>query len=390
MSLMPKSLRKWQELALASWRNAGRRGIVAVVTGGGKTFFALNCLKEYRSSVPAATALIVVPTDALLDQWLEEITSFFGLSLDEIIVLNTRKKIQLSRIHIGVINTVAKIAENPPHFPVFIIVDECHKAASPIFREIFKISSNASLGLSATPERPYDSGLEDVLVPNLGNVLFKYTYKEAKEDGVIVPFSLKNIVFEFDADEQQRYNNLTRSIQISIEKHGIDTKETIRLLLKRARFSNLSLSRVKITLRLVAKHRLSRILIFHEDIGACDLIYRALNENKIKVGLYHSKMTLKDRVITLANYRKGLINVLVSCRALDEGFNVPETEIGIIAASTATHRQRVQRLGRVLRPSPGKDKAIIYSIVASPPEIRRLAQEAESLDGIADIDWIKA
>jgi superfamily II DNA or RNA helicase len=80
----------------------------------------------------------------------------------------------------------------------------------------------------------------------------------------------------------------------------------------------------------------------------------------------------------------------VSCRALDEGFNVPESEIGIIAASTATHRQRIQRLGRVLRPAPNKERAIIYSIVASVPEIRRLAAEAEDLKEIAEIEWSRA
>lgn len=99
---------------------------------------------------------------------------------------------------------------------------------------------------------------------------------------------------------------------------------------------------------------------------------------------------MSDRVRTLLEYRQGRIQVLVSCRALDEGFNVPETEIGIIAASTATHRQRVQRLGRILRPAGNKDHAIIYSIVAAAPEIRRLAKEAEDLEEIAEVTWVKA
>jgi hypothetical protein len=59
-------------------------------------------------------------------------------------------------------------------------------------------------------------------------------------------------------------------------------------------------------------------------------------------------------------------------RALDEGFNVPETEVGIIATSTATPRQRIQRLGRVLRPTEGKNGATVYTLVATEPEIQRL------------------
>ncbi|MGI0015910.1 MAG: DEAD/DEAH box helicase, partial [Nitrososphaera sp.] len=164
----------------------------------------------------------------------------------------------------------------------------------------------------------------------------------------------------------------------------------IMLLLKRSRISNLSFSRIKITLKLVAQNRNRRILIFHEDIRACELICRVLVENGISAGIYHSKRSQVERVQTLSDYRKGKVRVLVTCRALDEGFNVPETEIGIIAASTATYRQRIQRLGRVLRPTRGKTSADIYSLVASVPEIRRLAEEATDLDGLVDVIWSRA
>ncbi len=80
----------------------------------------------------------------------------------------------------------------------------------------------------------------------------------------------------------------------------------------------------------------------------------------------------------------------MTCRALDEGFNVPETEVGIIAASTATNRQRIQRLGRVLRPAKGKDRALIYTLVATEPEIKRLQQEEENLEGVAEVTWTRA
>jgi superfamily II DNA or RNA helicase len=39
-------MRLWQSEALTAWRNAGDRGVVAVVTGGGKTWFALACVLD--------------------------------------------------------------------------------------------------------------------------------------------------------------------------------------------------------------------------------------------------------------------------------------------------------------------------------------------------------
>lgn len=385
-----RPLRRWQAKAFSAWKSRGRRGIVAVVTGGGKTVFALHCLREYRTTVPAATALIVVPTAALLDQWLEEAINYFDIPLREISILSGKKRIRQSRINIGVINTVAQLAEHPPEEPVFLIVDECHKAGSPVFQQIFQIPSDASLGLSATPERPYDNAFHDVLVPHLGEVLFSYTYKEALEDGVIVPFTLNNVVFDFEPEEQEKYNKLTKGIQLAIKKYGPESEEAIALMLKRSRLSNISLSRVRITLKIVARHPEKQILIFHEDIDACNLIYSVLKENNVSTGVYHSKIGLEERVSTLRSFRAGRIKVLVTCRALDEGFNVPETELGIIAASTATYRQRVQRLGRILRPSPGKSQAEIFSIVASVPEIRRLAEEAKDMEGIAEVKWTRA
>lgn len=382
-----RQLRKWQEAAFTSWRAAGRRGIAAVVTGGGKTIFALHCLNEYRQNVPAATAVIVVPTTALLDQWLEEVLEFYDLTIRQVVVLGGKRNIQRGKINIGVINTVAKLAEAPPKEDVFLIVDECHKAASEVFRQIFSIHTDASLGLSATPERPYDMGYEEILLPNLGPLIASYTYKEALADKVIVPFRLINVVFDFEPDEQESYNKLTQKILFSIKKFGVESEEAVALMLKRARISNASMVRVRLALRIIARNQGKKILVFHEDIDACDLIALVLKENGVAAAVYHSRMNFPDRLKALGDYRKGRVNVLVTCRALDEGFNVPETEIGIIAASTATYRQRVQRLGRVLRPSPGKAEAEIYSLVAAVPEIKRLAEESQDLEGIAEVQW---
>src|SRR5690606_2768103 len=123
---------------------------------------------------------------------------------------------------------------------------------------------------------------------------------------------------------------------------------------------------------------------------ACNLIHQVLVDNNVKAGVYHSKLTMRGRVQMLTAYRRGDIDVLVTCRALDEGFNVPETQIGIVAASTATRRQRIQRLGRVLRPASGKDGATIYTLVATEPEVARLKQEEEDLEGVALATWSRA
>lgn len=357
-----------------------------MVTGGGKTFLALTCIDRIR---PTAT-LIIVPTTALLDQWWEEAANFFDLELDEINIVSGSLRFRLGAINIAVLNTAAKLAERIQQHKCFLIVDECHKAASEQFRASLRINTIATLGLSATPERPYDEGLRDVLVPALGSVIFTYDYADALRDGVIVPFDVKNVVFELEHDRQVEYDKLSKAIARSISQHGADADETIALFLKRSRVLNLSINRIRLALKLVGANRGKRTLIFHEDIEACELIHGVLAENEIKSGVYHSKMALRAKASVLSRYRKGEIDVLVTCRALDEGFNVPETEIGIIAASTATRRQRIQRLGRVVRPAQGKERASIYTLVATGPEIERLKEEEGRLDGVAAVTWSRA
>lgn len=384
---MPKlAPRAWQIEALENWSEAGYRGIVSVVTGGGKTVFALSCVDRLR---PSAT-LIVVPTTALLEQWWVEAAAYFDLNLDEINVVGKTLKFRLGTINIAVLNTAAKLAGKMERFKPFLIADECHKAAAEHFRTILQINTVASLGLSATPERPYDEGLHEVLIPALGPLIFEYNYADALRDGVIVPFQLRNIIFELEDDRQAEYDKISKAIARSIQRFGGDAEETISLFLKRARVLNLSLERIRLALKLVAANKGKRILVFHEDIEACNLIHGVLAGNGIKVGVYHSRLTLRARATMLGRYRSGIFDVLVTCRALDEGFNVPETEVGIIAASTATRRQRIQRLGRVLRPASGKEGATVYTLVATGPEIKRLKDEEQELDGVAKATWSRA
>ncbi len=381
---MPKlQPRAWQIEALAEWTQAGNRGIVSVVTGGGKTVFALSCIDRLKPEC----SLIVVPTTALLEQWWEEAASYFDLDLDEVNIISGRGKLRSGTINIAVLNTAVKLVGRPSEVRPFLIVDECHKAASETFRAILDLPKCASLGLSATPERQYDDGLNQVLIPALGPIIFEYDYRAALRDGVIVPFELRNLVFEMEPERQVEYDKLTKSIATSISRHGAESEQTVALYLKRARVLNLSLNRIRIALKLIASNRGKRTLVFHEDVEACELIHSILTDNGVKAGIYHSRMTAKARVAILASFRQGQLEVLVTCRALDEGFNVPETELGIIAASTATSRQRIQRLGRVVRPAKGKGAAVVYTLAATGPEVQRLKDEEARLEGVATVTW---
>jgi superfamily II DNA or RNA helicase len=66
-------------------------------------------------------------------------------------------------------------------------------------------------------------------------------------------------------------------------------------------------------------------------------------------------------------FAAGIVQCLVAIRCLDEGVDIPETRRAFLLASSTNPRQFIQRRGRVLRRSPGKDVAEIYDFIVQPP-----------------------
>ena len=105
------------------------------------------------------------------------------------------------------------------------------------------------------------------------------------------------------------------------------------------------------------------------------------------MAVYHSRLAASFRRRNLDCFKDGQFDLLVTCRALDEGLNVPDAGTAVIAASTSSTRQRIQRLGRVLRPAPGKNRADVATLFATPAEEEFLRLEAASLADVAETNW---
>jgi superfamily II DNA or RNA helicase len=387
--------RQWQTDALVCWRANDQRGIVRVVTGGGKTLFALQCALDVMSRDPNLRVGVVVPSVALLDQWYVDLQEELEAAPEEIHVVRTGARPNpQTRFHLAVINTARTQGVGlPPELPGMLVVDECHRAGAVQNREALKGSFVATLGLSATPEREYDAALTEVLIPRLGPIVFEYSYVAAAADGVIAPFGLINIEVPLTSEESDRYDKVSRQVSTAwraFNEGKVDETRVKILLRRRALLSAKARRRVPVAVSLADAHRGARIVIFHEGIAEAEEIAALLRQRNHNVTLYHSKISPAMRRDNLRLFRKGRFQILVSCRALDEGMNVPETEIGIIASSTASTRQRIQRLGRVLRPAPGKETATVYTLFATKVEEERLRTEAASLVGTADVSWRRA
>lgn len=386
--------RDWQRTAFDNWA-ASCRGIVSVVTGGGKTVFAEMCVLHFFEKFPAGQVLIIVPTAALLDQWFASLQEELNVDAKNITQLGGGERPRrAAAITIAIVNSARRLEGKwgLSESPKMLVVDECHRLGSPENAKALAGEYLATLGLSATPERQYDDGFSEHIAPALGPIIYEYDYVSAHADGVIAPFALNNVEVSMLEDEQARYDALTKRIRTAIAREGRDGEAEAsdhlkRLLQQRAAVSATATMRIPVAVRLVEQHRGERAIVFHERTEAADRIYSLLRDRGHSATIYHAGIGSAIRRENLRLFRRGVHDVLVCCRALDEGMNVPETSVAVIASSTASNRQRIQRLGRILRPAPGKEFATVYTLYASPEERKRLLQEAANLREVTSITW---
>ena len=139
--------RQWQREALNAWTSEFR-GVVSVVTGAGKTFFAMQCMLAVWHASPLTKVLVVVPTVALMDQWRVALRDELKLKDDDIDLIGGGvRRLANSRVTVGVLNSVRRIAHDLTEQGAwFLIVDECHRAASPTNRKILESELHRHIG----------------------------------------------------------------------------------------------------------------------------------------------------------------------------------------------------------------------------------------------------
>lgn len=380
------ALRTWQVAALARWNESGCRGIFEIATGGGKTMFALAAREGFIASHPGTKTVVVVPTNALLDQWYVEIVDGLGVPETDVRILRGKDLRPSSPVNLVVVNTARRFADlTVPIEPVLLIVDECHRAGSPENAKALQIPAAAAVGLSATPERDFDDGLVEYLVPRLGPILYRYNLADAIADGVLSGLSLVYVKIPLLNSEQEEYDRLSRRIAAAAQ--SADAERIESLLRARSRLYNNAFYRLPVARALLQQRQGRRGLVFLESIQAAEDLHRELEADGHSVCVYHSKMSEGMRRSNLRLFRRGAYDLLITCRALDEGFNVPEAELAVVVAGTASKRQRTQRVGRVLRTIAGKELGEVVTLYATPVEEKRLEQEAEDLGLVSQTKW---
>ena len=422
-------LYRWQKNALAAWLGHGSRGIVQAATGTGKTALALAAVDELLQKHPHLAVYVVVPTIPLARQWYEAIQRHMhSEELRPGFVGDGVQDVKDRRVVIYIINSARTALafrarkELALGHPLLLICDECHHLQSRQNRRVFDFLTSEikesgryfSLGLSATP---LDTNHDEVLTEALGDVIFRYEVNRASRDGVLSPFVVCEISAGFQGKEMARYQQLSLAVRMNYallvkarpDLKGLPRERFMREVSRMAEAAAMNpmnpaaafliATYDRIQLVRLAEGRLvccmalldrlpdsHRILIFCERVTQAERIVRLIRRQWGNVcGIYHSKMNRDARTRVLRGFREHEFRILVSCRCLDEGLDVPDADTAIVVSSSSVSRQRIQRLGRILRRSPGKSAACLYYLY-----IRESAEDRAYLPGLEDMETFSA
>ncbi|MEM0083191.1 MAG: DEAD/DEAH box helicase family protein [Candidatus Nezhaarchaeales archaeon] len=367
-----KPLRIYQEEAVEAWMRAGKRGIIVLPTGTGKTLIAIKIIALLNEPT-----MVIVPTLELLEQWRLEISKSLNVNVG-IVGKGLR---ELSFVTVSTYNSAYIHAEELGDKFKLLVFDEVHHLAGENFRQIALLSAAPyRLGLTATFER--EDGKHVDLLDLVGDVVYKKSVYEMKSKH-LADFDLVRIYVELTDEERRKFEHLYSMYKDFLERKNWRLKslqdfkrlimmsglsrEARRALIawRNARLLILnSVSKLEILRDLLRKHQGDRILIFTE----LNKVVKKVSKMLLIPAITY-KTNSNERTMVLELFKKGIYKAVVTSKVLEEGIDVPDANVAIVLSGTASRRSFIQRLGRILRPMPGK-KAVLYEVVVKgTPEV---------------------
>jgi superfamily II DNA or RNA helicase len=413
--------RDYQVNAYSNWVQNSYRGIFAMATGTGKTITSLNCVLENYKRVGYYQALILVPTISLVEQWNLECQKFnFKENVIKVYSLNNWQE-ELSRLetlkilgqkfsfiviatYSSFISKSFQLNFKALNAETILIADECHNLGSNrVLSTLDSFHLEKRIGLSATPERQYQEDINNKIRVFFGersdsDYTFSYSMYQAIKvmPRALCPYKYYPKLVRLTNSEFEKYVSYTKRI-VSFRPSNDEEREIFnRLCIARQRIIHKAENKLtvfksilqdeyakrkslKYTLIYVAEglaegeaeFNPSKSDILNEtdaDINLLNTFTKVIGElfSDVSVRQFTGRTSSDERREILKSFSQGNLQVITSMKCLDEGIDVPRSELAIFCSSTGNPRQFIQRRGRVLRLAEGKDEAVIYDLVVIP------------------------
>ena len=375
---------KEQRKALNAWAKQGFVGSVIAGTGFGKSrvgVLAVDYILKQESRSNQKAALILVPTVQLQDQFIEEFDKW-GVSSDDVEIMCYQSAYKLIGQHYDI-----------------VICDEIHLGLSNEYRKFFKNNIyDALLCMTATP--PEELEYKDLL-EKIAPIAYKITLDKCVQLGIVSPYNITCVPVTLTTDEKIAYKKANNSfVQWKYQLGQFDAFESAQMIMAnknatpgdkqkavmfykaiRMRKQIVDFAQNKITKfqEIHSNNTKKRILVFS---GANDFTDKLCDSIAPDGMSYHSKKTKKQKELALESFKNGSINVLCSTKALNQGFDIPDANMGIICGITSKSLSMIQRVGRLVRFQENKVGEIIILYIADSQEEKWLKQAVKSLNNV--------
>lgn len=377
-------LRPYQDEAIAAWFDHGCRGLFEMATGTGKTITALAASARLFAREGRLAVIIAVPYQHLVDQWQQEAAAF-GYKP---ILAYQSKRSWLDRLNheiiefnggyrpfISVIVTHSTFIS--PDFqgsiarldaPTLIIADEAHHLGAERSRQHYPKQIPYRLALSATPDRWFDDAGTVALRAYFGETVFAFTLEQAI--GVsLTPYYYHPHLVELTEDEMVEYEALSLKIARLFHQDDEEKQAALKMLLiKRANLLNTAVNKLDTLAELLDQEKQIEHTLFYCAPNQINEVMQLVGwEKGILIDQFTAEENPQERQELLANFAGGHLQALAAMKCLDEGVDVPSTRTAYFLASSSNPREFIQRRGRILRKSPGKEFSIIHDLITTPP-----------------------
>jgi superfamily II DNA or RNA helicase len=357
----------YQEQALKAWVKAGGRGSVILPTGAGKTLVALKAMERAGGST-----LVVSPTINLMNQWYALLVEAFGT---EVGILGGGYH-EIRPITVTTYDSAYIHAGEFGNLFFLLIFDEVHHLPAAKFRQVADMCiAPHRMGLTATYER--QDGAHACLEELVGPVIFRQKIGDLKGK-YLAEYQTVRIKVRLSDEEAEAYKKACADYYGFIRAAGIKPfgegwieflkmsgydERARRALVAKQEVKRLSLNaerKLEVLDSLLKQHCHDQTVVFTERN---DLVYRISREFLIPA-ITHQTRT-RERKWVLDGFKSGTFNAIVTSKVLNEGVDVPSAKVAIILGGSASPREHVQRLGRILRKGGSRNTAVLYEVVTS-------------------------
>ena len=397
----------------ASAESRGRRGMISLPTGSGKTRVAVQAIVEaMRCDGFDGTVLWVADRDELCEQAVEawtQVWSNVGASGQRLRVsrmwAGQPAPLPTDDLHVVVatIQTLRARFQNPRGEDEFladctlIVFDEAHRSIAPTFTSVMeeigltrwqRKDEPFLLGLTATPYRGHDAEETARLVKRYGsNRLDAGAFASDDPEKVVSELQHMHVLaladhqtieggrFSLNADERRQVTTtprppwLPRSVENRIAHDGERTNRIIKAYEEQVR---------------------------HVDPDWPALVFATSVEHAQTVAALLSRIGVPSRAVSgetetatrrriVEEFRRGDLKVLVNYGVFREGFDAPRTRVIIVARPVYSPNLYFQMIGRGLRGTRngGTDRCLIINVQDN-------IDNFEGKLAFSDLDWLWA